>query len=307
MGDIIAMANSLPMKADDVFNTDALAGDLYDNVRTGFAVISFRGGKWRIKQGGEETLITNADGDPIPALECVIVKANPNVSKIYYEKSYAEGDDSAPTCWSINGKTPDAGVENPVSSACATCPNNAFGSRISPNGNKAKACSDSRRLAVVPVGDILNEQYGGPMLMRVPAASLKDLTAYGKGMAAKNFPYNAIATRIGFDPNVAYPKLTFKPMKPLNEEEKAKVVVVANSETIHAILEGDEHVAVAAAPAPAPQQAAVSLEFDDPEPTPVEQPKTKKKAAPVETASTPDPVEAKPASDDDLENLLADL
>ena len=37
--------------------------DLSAGVSGGFSVVSFKGSKWRIKHGGEETLVTDADGD----------------------------------------------------------------------------------------------------------------------------------------------------------------------------------------------------------------------------------------------------
>ena len=56
-------------------NAAADADDLSAGVTGGFAVVSFRGSKWRVKYQGEEHPVLNADGDPIPSLEVVILKA----------------------------------------------------------------------------------------------------------------------------------------------------------------------------------------------------------------------------------------
>lgn len=197
--------------------------DLSAGVSGGFSVISIRGSKWRIKHSGEETLVTDAEGEPIPSLRVLLLKANSAVSKNYYEGGYVEGSSDEPDCWSSTGIKPDESVQNPVSPGCANCPKNAFGSRITENGKKAKACSDVRRVVVLPEGDLANERYGGPLLLRVPAASLSELSAYGKVMKDKGFPYNTVITRISFDPETAYPRLRFNAVRPLSEDEIAEV------------------------------------------------------------------------------------
>ncbi|RLC12733.1 MAG: hypothetical protein DRI24_16990 [Deltaproteobacteria bacterium] len=260
--DMIDVRTQLPAELADVFNADDLAGDLYDGIQGGFAVVSIRGSRWRISKGGDAEPVLNADGEPVPSLECVIIKASRNVSKIYYAESYAEGDAEAPDCWSIDGKTPDAGAENPQSASCAGCPQNVWGSKITPAGKKTKACGDNRRIAVVPLGDILNKKYDGAMLLRVPAASLTDLALYGKGMAAKGFPYNAIGTRMGFDMEASYPKLTFRPIKPLTMEQLAQVAEVSRSATVQSILEVASDITTAAATKPQEPEPTVGLDFE---------------------------------------------
>ena len=77
------------------------------------------------------------------------VRSNENLSKTYYKGKYTEGDNSKPNCWSASGVAPDPNVPNPVSSKCQGCPMNAWGSRVSDEGKKQKACSDVRRMAVI--------------------------------------------------------------------------------------------------------------------------------------------------------------
>lgn len=233
------------MSADDVFNPSNV-DDLMEGVSGGFGVISFRGGKWRIKHGGEETLIKR-DDEPVASIPVVIVKSNSKVSKIFYEKNYEEGDDASPDCYSLDGEAPDAGAPSPQAKSCATCPQNQWGSRVTDAGKKAKRCSDNRRVAVVPaqrdvkslvqqkgqegaltemLETMSNEMYGGPMLLRVPPASLSDMATFARELK-KRYPeesYNSIVTVIGFDPDTAYPKLTFKALRKLTEQEKLAVV-----------------------------------------------------------------------------------
>lgn len=319
--DLTTVKSQLPADMQGVFDTDELAGDLYDGLQGGFAVVSFRGSKWRIKHAGEETLVLK-DDEAAPSIEAVIVKASKNVSKIYYDKQYEEGDDSAPDCWSIDGITPDAAAPSPQADSCAGCPQNVWGSRITDSGKKGKKCGDNRRVAVVPLADIENETMGGPMLMRVPAASLGDLATYGKGMAQKGFPYNAIGTRIGFDPDVSYPKLTFKPIRKLTEEELMAVAEHFQGDVLANILDAAQEMAPAPAteakPEPKPEpkkQEAVSLDFEDeggeeeaPE-KPAAKPKpTKKKATAKKAAAKPAPEPAaETEAGGDLDDILSDL
>lgn len=205
---------------NDIFNPANMADDLSAGVSSGFGVISIRGSKWRIKKGGEETPVVDAAGDPVARLEVVILKASTAVSKTYYAGAYIEGSNEEPDCSSSDGIAPDAGCSNPQSKTCAMCPQNQWGSRVTEAGKKAKNCSDTRMVAVILADDLAGANFDGPLMLRVPPASLGDLSIYGKRMAQKNAPYNVIVTALGFDMNTAYPKLTFKAVRALNREEQ---------------------------------------------------------------------------------------
>lgn len=193
----------------------AASDDLFANVQTGFPVISIRGSKWRIVRGGEETMvrIPNTE-DFAPSIEVVILKANRNLSKTFYLNSFVEGSDAPPDCYSFDGISPDVGVEEPQAAKCATCKQNVWGSKISPNGNKIKACADVRRIAVAPAGE-LND----PHLLRVPAASLAELANYGRELAKKGIPPHGVVTKLSFDGDAAYPKLVFRAARYVTEDE----------------------------------------------------------------------------------------
>jgi hypothetical protein len=221
--------------------------DLTANVSSGgFPVISYKGKVWHVARGGERTLVTNADGEPRSSIDVVILKGNPNISKIYYAGGYQEGSSDKPTCYSNNGIEPEADAVAQQATKCAICPHNMWGSRITESGAKGKECSDSRRLAVAPMADLEN-----PMLLRIPAATLKDLTEYANMLNRRRAAYNAVVTRIGFDHTVAYQKLTFKPIRFLTEEEAATVVEVLDRDVIQNILGMAPTTKVVELPAPA--------------------------------------------------------
>lgn len=247
--------------------TNELAG----GVTSGFPILAYKGKVWRVRKGGEESMHVDADGNALPTVEVVLVQANPTLSKIFYEKQYEEGTNESPRCFSNDGVKPDAGVQNPISKLCANCPNNVWGSRITPAGKKSRACSDARRMAVVFAHDLYDKgEECEKFLLRVPPASLNPLKDYAeKILAPKGIPFFGIVTRIGFDPTAAHPQFTFKPARFVNDEEAEAIAALRGSEDVKRILaEAQEFPAAPAAdaehldegqdPSPAPSSAGVA-------------------------------------------------
>lgn len=285
-----------------------LDDSLTTGISSGYPVVSIRGRAWRIVQNGEERLVTLPDSDdPAPSIEVVILKANKGLSKVYYAKAYEEGSDSAPDCFSHDGVEPDPSVENPQSARCQSCKQNAWGSKITPAGTKIKACSDSRRLAIVPAGDLEN-----PMLLRVPAASLAELAEYGRSLTRRGVPYHAVITKLGFDTQAAYPKLTFRPVRFVDEEQFSTVNATRGEavidEIIGATLRSDSapRQAPAAAPAAAPKAAEPApdpdLAFEQSAPAQkADKPKAPRKA---QTKVEPEPAVAADSVQAEVEDML---
>lgn len=301
----------------------------------GFAVVGYKGRNWRIKYRGDEQLLKDAKGVPIPALESVIVGVSPHVSKQYYDKRYSEGDDAAPDCFSLDGITPDPQSAKKQCESCAACPMNVFGSRITEAGKKAKACQDARRIAIVPLGDIENASYGGPMLLRLPPMSLPNLATFSREISRYGAQPYMVATAIGFNYDVAYPEITFAAARWLSEDEAKRVVEVMKDPQVERILSTSDvaemapaaapsalaqggppaafvqpaapapaPTVVAPAPAPAPVQAAAPpppSAFTAPAPAPVQAP-----AAPQPTvqAAPAQPPTAAPKAPDDMEAAI---
>ena len=282
MGEVAQFTGGkVPQKLADAMGADN--ADLSSGVRGGYSVVSIRGSRWHIKVGDEETTVTDpVTGDPVGSLRLVLLKSSPNVSKNYYEGGYEEGSNDPPVCWSIDGKVPDP-QGKPQAPSCAVCPYDKFGSRVTDAGKKVKACSDSRRLAVIPENDYANELYGGPMLLRVPASSLSNLSQYGKKMSNKGFPYNTIVTRCSFDHTVSFPKLEFNATRPLTDEEADTIIGLLNNpefaDKIEAVLAKDLEVV----PVPESNGDDGPL-FED---TPEVQPKTAAEAPAKDPAPKP--------------------
>lgn len=279
------------------FAGDASVNDeLGQGIAPSYAVMGYRGKVWAVKHGGTELPLMREDGDgPRNSIEVVLVKASGPISKIYYAAGYEPGSTAAPDCWSGNGVTPDPGVQNKVHPTCADCPMNAWGSKITEAGKPAKACADSRRVAIVPAEDMQNEAYGGPMLLRVPAASLKDLKAYGDMLNSYQYPYYAAVTRISFDPAESFPKFVLAPVRPLTNDEAEFIKTLRDDRRVSVVLA--EKVDGAAAPATAARAAPASpFEADQAAAAPATAPKpaAPKPAAPKPAA--PKPAAPKPAA-----------
>ena len=209
MNALVPLAGGLPSVFASYTNLPDLNAAAQQGLTAAFAVIGYKGKNWRIKHRGEEELVMS-NGAPVPHLNVIIVGVSPNISKQFYDKKYTEGDDGAPDCFSIDGVKPDVGSPKKQCATCAACPKNVWGSRITEAGKKAKACQDSRRIAVVPSGDILNEGYGGPMLLRIPPTSLNNLAALTRELQRYGAQPFMVETQLSFDYNVAYPLITFK-------------------------------------------------------------------------------------------------
>ena len=328
-------AAKLPSFLAKVAATAVMNADLTTGVGAGFPVLSIKGKVFTLVKSQERNVITRPD-DPEEAasfIEVVLIKANANTSKVWYAKEFEDGEMGKPDCSSSDGKMPDASIAKPQCKTCAACPNNVFGS--SKNG-KGKACSDNRRVAISPAGQI-NE----PMLLRIPPATLKPLMEYGKMLNNRGVPYNAVVTKIRFERDEATPKLKFEAARFLSEEEYAEVQELLEDSIIEDILstnviahqEGEEAPAIAGTPPKAAVKSKVSdeefeqaiapkkakpapvAEEEEEAPAPAPKPKAKAKPAPVaeeEEAPAPAPkpkAKAAPVEtmSDDLDSLLAAL
>ena len=178
--------------------------------------ISIRGNVFRMMVDGKE-IAQNEDR----AMNIIIAAANANVSRTFYAGTYQEGQAMAPTCWSNDGVTPDIKSEQPQASKCASCQQNIKGS----GQGDSRACRFSQRLAVLLENDIRGDIYQ----LTLPAQSIfgaaengkMPLKSYAKFLGSHGLPVTAVVTEMRFDTASATPRLTFKAVRPLNEEELA--------------------------------------------------------------------------------------
>ena len=236
--------------------------------------ISIKGGVFRLMADGKE--ITSIDDRH---LDVVIVNAAPKISRTFYAGQYVEGETKGPDCWSADGDKPDASIEEPQASDCASCPMNVKGS----GQGDSKACRFSQRLAVV----LANDVQGDVMQLTLAATSIfgkeegdkRPLQAYARYLAAQNINPETLVTRLRFDTKAAVPKLFFQPVRWLEDDEYA--VAVKKGESTEAKM-------------------AVTMSVSKPadKPLQLEGAKPKAKAAPVqaEAEEVDEPEKRKPAA-----------
>ena len=300
------MSNDMEMfKGNALVSSDMFAKlkDLNDNLAGGSGGggatnrrISLRGGKFRQVVNGEEMRVSKND-----SMEIVIIDAA-KIARTYYEGTYDPKAVSAPTCWSAdtNAPAPDVPEDQRQAARCMDCPQNVKGSGL---GN-GRACRFSQRLAIA-----FPQKLGEVYQLQLPATSIfgdsKDgkmpMQAYAKFLRANDMPAVAIVTEMYFDENSEVPKLFFKPVRPLTEEELEKAIEMReHQDTKRAITmtvaqtDGVQKLEVKEAPKPAPKKRvnAIEAEVED---EPVEEPK--------KVAKKTEP----PPADDDLGDIVDSL
>ena len=237
--------------------------------------ISLRGGRFREMVGGEQVNV-KSDG----FLNVVILNAA-KLSRTYYSGAYDAENPSAPTCWSADTQAPasEVSADQRQASRCMDCPQNIKGS----GQGESRACRFNQRIAVFLEGN-MDEVYQ----LQLPATSIfgdaKDgkmgMQAYAKYLKAHETPSIAVVTQITFDENSATPKLLFKAVRPLSEEElqqavaskdsedaiKAITLTVSQTDKVQAIRDGavaDDEVDIGET-APAPKKVAKKKEVAAP-------------------------------------------
>jgi len=255
--------------------------------------ISIKGGVFRLLSGGKEVASIEDR-----YLDVVIVKAAPKVSRVFYAKSYDGDTVTGPDCWSANGETPSPDSAQKQASRCSECPKNIAGSG---QGN-SRACRYQQRLAVV----LADSVEGDVLQLALPATSIfgkadgdnRPLQEYARWLAAQDISPETVVTRMKFDTKSESPKLFFKAMRWLTDDEfatvetqgesteaqKAITMTVAKTDGVAAPLklEGKPPAKAKVEAEPAPE-----AEEDEAPPPP---PKAKKaaKPAPVEEVDEPE-------------------
>jgi len=202
----------LKATADDA--TNALAGTS-DGGGLGARRISIKGGVFREFIGGKEYRVSEER-----SMNVVIVKAAPKVSRVFYSGNYSEGETVSPTCWSSDSQKPDEAVKNKQSATCLNCAQNIKGS----GQGDSRACRYQQRLAVVIDGEIDKEEVY--QLVLPPTSVFGDgekgklpLQAYARHLKNNGVPITGVVTEMRFDTASPTPKLVFKPVRPLTEDE----------------------------------------------------------------------------------------
>lgn len=268
MSNIVPVNIQVPAHlANRVGVASALGAALTGGLSSGqsFPRISIKGSRFRIVEGDTETVLDSTN------LDVVIVGANPRLSKTWYAKAWTkDAEPQAPDCFSLDGIGPDPESTDPQNDLCASCPQNAWGSKVTDAGQQIKACSDNKRLAVVSADDTSGPIY----LLSVTPAALKGLNQYQKELSVRGIPPEIVKTRVSFDTDASFPKLKFTFGGFLDADVQEVVDTLFGAEQVKEITGETLRTPVAVpriakAPAPvAPKPAVKAAPVEEPAPAP---------------------------------------
>lgn len=245
---------------------------------SGFPVISIKSKVFHIVRGEDKQLITRKDDPDEPAsnISVVVLRTHKGVARTFYKTQYEEGSSEKPDCYSNDGIAPAADAESPQCKTCAACPHAQWGSRITENGKKGKACSEVKRLAVAAPG-----QINDPMLLRVPPTSLRTWDQYVDMLRKRGVTPAQVVTKISFDHSVSHQLLVFKPVGFINEQMAEEIADVRDDMMVLNIIGQGPNSGHAGDPPEAPATATATApagddddDDDEPEEKPEEKPKT---------------------------------
>ena len=253
--------------------------------KSGVKRIVPKNGIFRKTVGGEEM------GKVKGNLSAIIVNASPHVGRIFYAKQWSpDAEPTAPDCFSNDGRTPDAGAENPQAERCDNCQQNIKGSGM---GN-SKACRYSRRIAMV-----LEEDFGTSLEGEVYQMNLASKSLFGEGAGDNTHTFenyskylsnngkslDYVVTQISFNEENDNQSVLFTPTGYINKAQYAVTSEVAKKPEVLKMVVMTPYQADMAgkqakldAPAPTPKAAAPAVDSAIEEPT-----KREKKAEPKPT------------------------
>ena len=155
------------------------------------------------------------DSEMVKEFSAVILYHHP--LNVYYSAKYTGGS-APPDCSSFDGVN---GIGNP-GGECKKCRLNQYDT----GENGAKACRNKRRLFLLREGEIF------PLLLTLPAGSLKAFTKYVKIQLSKGKKSSAVVTRFSLKKatntgGIAYSQAVFSFDRDLTPDEQAAIQPIA--------------------------------------------------------------------------------
>lgn len=134
-------------------------------------------------QSGVMTYMDNAIADN--TLDCIILS---HVQEhVFYREKWKKGVVKPPACFALalpgDKMRPHEVVQDPPGAACDECPMFKWGSDL--EGGRGKACSERRRLAIIPSPSSIDQIQNGDMaVISLPVMSVKNWANYVNRLAA---------------------------------------------------------------------------------------------------------------------------
>ena len=182
--------------------------------------LSIRGGVFRKVVNGQEVGELEQR-----SIKTVLVKTAP-ISRMYFAGQYVAGQTSPPKCWSSDTSSGrparDVLASDRQSETCFDCKQNIKGS----GAGEGRACRYSQRVALLLADVEGNIKSGQTYQLSLPATSVfgdnkqkMGLQTYARQLDGQAAPLAAVLTEIRFDTESSTPKLCFKPLRMLAQEE----------------------------------------------------------------------------------------
>jgi hypothetical protein len=226
-------------------DTRAVAGNVFGKR------LSIKGGVFRKFMGGKQQAAIEDRH-----MNVIFVKMNHSPSRNWYEKTYVEGENIAPSCWSTDSKTPDLSVPSPPAKSCSDCPKSIAGS--APDG-KSTACRLSWRTAVVlpsdPGGDVMQLVLPATSVFGKEENGKWPFRAYVQMLANNNISASRVITKMVFDTDSPQPKLLFSPVGAVPGDDVAVVKSQGSSHEAAECLKMAVFIKKASQEGPAPARA----------------------------------------------------
>jgi hypothetical protein len=259
------MTNVVQLKISKAFQHIAVKNLAEGVTISGFSAIGIRGQRWSLRHKGDTyPFVRDDDNSPLTYLDVVIVGMSPYTSKLYFgSDAFNDETASGPICSSIRGDAPDPGVSMPQAKACPICPHYGWGTG---RNGRGKACQDNKRLAVMLMPKMTAKMLGAPLLepvfFKVPPASLTSLTLYADNLMHQGLPYEAIVTRMTFNPQKQF-EILFEAVEALSDKAAEVVLPLLEDRTTLQIVNGSTGAPALPRPAAAPASAPEPSGSDD--------------------------------------------
>ena len=282
MSNVTPITSNLPAVAE--LGAFVRQSDLTTGVAAALAVLSIRQGKFHIKYQKQEIPLTDTlpDGGKVAKthLDVVLLGVSPQPRRQYYAKPWDPASPpAAPDCYSADGERPSPEVLSPQAANCRNCLKSKYGSKKTERGKLATACPEFKRAAIVPLANLNNEAFNGPVLLNIPPMSVAKLKEMSAVLQHKHggMPYNCVAIRLGFDSSADYLRLQFTPLRPLTGEELDQIrphyrTAPGEVDAVSRVLDVKpvEVASVSADPTPAAAAAPTPTPTPTPAPAPAE-------------------------------------
>lgn len=202
------------------------------------------GGQFFSLKGGRLSWMDNE----LPNNEMAVIILDSVLENVFYEGAYNPDNVQSPTCFAFgrDAKTMAPSIDDPVSKVCEGCPKNEWGSADTGRG---KACSNVRRLAMIPAGELKEtfEMYDDfeatEGYMKLNVMSVKGYANYVTQLANTiHRPPYGVVTRVKVVPdNKSQFRVTFEAMQEL--DGKVMPTIMKRHEEVASIIDFPYQVA----------------------------------------------------------------